>query len=279
VAYAVHHLTHEPGEYRSHLEQQIADELALHGIDATYELPVEWPPGVNPPYLPDFYIHPEQVAFNALSPDPLSLPRWIEAKPQPMIEHLRDRLGVTRRFGAFFDGTVDVPDVDAAMLRDKYEMSELWKPKRLAEIMGEPVWVVGIVGATNRLSATMLPDRILFHRDNWFVNWPGYKRRMEREEARQRAEIERAAWQERRDEYERQYEAQRAQQERDRAAQADAQWGIVRSHPIVGSNKFDKACFRCGVVVGLMCGNLRKVSQQGGGHVWVTTCHDCERRD
>jgi len=279
VAYAVHHLTHEPGEYRSHLEQQIADELAAHSIDVSYELPVEWPAGVRAPgYVPDFYVHPVQTVFDALGPDPLPLPRWIEGKPSQMMYALRDDLGVTRQHGAYFAGTIDVPEVDAAMLW-KRDHRELFKPKRLAEIMGEPVWVVGGVGGKDQLSMTMLPDRILFHRDNWFVNWPGYKRRIEREESRQRAEIERAAWQERRDEYERQYEAQRAQQERDRAAQADAQWGIVRSHPIVGSNKFDKACFRCGVVVGLMCGNLRKVSQQGGGHVWVTTCHDCERRD
>lgn len=276
MAYAIHQSTHELGDFRSHLEKLIADELHAHCIEFTYEQEVDWPAGMNVKYIPDFYIHPEQTVFDALSPEPLPLPRWVEGKPIQFLYDLRNYLGVTRRHGEMFSGTVEVPGIEGKHLWEHHR--ELAKPKRLAEVMGEPVWVVGGVGGKSQLSMTMLPEAILFHRDNWFVNWIGYKRRIEREEASRRQAEEREAWLERRAEMDREAAERRAANERQAVEQRARQWAIIRTYRVVGANKYDKPCWQCGEVVGAFCGNLRNVNTNGGS-MWVTTCHDCECND
>lgn len=138
--------------FRSALERAVAAELDRLGVSWSYEVAVSLPTGrVN--YLPDFTINVDASHFG--------LPRWVECKPQQQIYTLRDVTGVTRRAGEYFKADVTVEGLTAAHLVD-YDLQELAKPKRLAELSGEPVLVVGGVQGTSSLSALLTEDGVVF---------------------------------------------------------------------------------------------------------------------
>lgn len=259
-----------PSPFRSRLEQDIADELDALDIDWEYERPVVLPDGTSLRYLPDFSIGD----FNEwMHPGPL--PKWIEGKPQQFIYDLRDSLGVTRRYGDRFEGTVDVPGVDSEQLRQRH-IEELWKPKRLAEITGQVVLVVGGVGGMNRLSCEMHADRITFCRDNWIVNYKGHEMRQEREQRRRESAAAAARWRAEQEERERQYEQQRDAAEAERRAGRGRELKVIMSYLPTGANRHAGRCPGCDAHVEPQMGQLRCVPLTGGGSRWFVVCATCE---
>lgn len=254
--------------FRSKLEQDIADELDAIGIVWEYEQPVILPDGTSPRYLPDFQIvcaHPESGVDCGLD-----LPAWIEGKPQEFIYDLRDSLGITRRYGDRFQGTV-VAEVTADDIRGRH-IEELWKPKKLAEATGQVVLVVGGVGGINRLTCEMRPEGVAFQRDNWIANHRGYEQRRERAEREARYEADRRVWQEQHAER----EARQAEAEAERQQERARQMKVILSHKPAGFNRFAGSCVGCGGHVPEQRGNLRSVPLVGGGSRWLVTCTSCE---
>lgn len=247
-------------KFRSHLESDVAQELNDMGVEWTYEERVTHPNAASLPYLPDFTIKQ--------SPNELRLPRWVEVKPQPFLYDLRDALKITRKYGEYFKGEV-TQECDYLFLRSRH--SELWKPKRLAELTGESVLVVGGVLGTARLSIELRPNDIVFSREHPFVNWTGVQRKREREQREQRWRVE----QEARARWCAQVEAQRleAEAQRRRAALQAATPGRQR-----GANRHDAGCDGCGKRVWAGMGSLYAVDNPGGATRWLVICDDCRCR-
>lgn len=246
------------GQFRSGLERDIADALSEQGVEYEYERSVVLPDGKTPYYLPDFTID--------RAPPHLSLPRWIEAKPQQFLYDLRDALGVTRRYGERFKGDVAVDGVDAGWLRGRG--SELWKPKMLAEVTGDCVLVVGGAGGLERLSVEMRPAEIVLSRQHPFVNSTGVKRKRERDERanRWRAEQEaaRLRWQQLED-------ARLAAIERQRAATLRA----ALPSRLRGPNRYDAHCGGCDVRVCAGMGSLYVIPLGSADATYVVLCDHC----
>lgn len=241
--------------FRSHLEVLVASELDEHGVNWDYERRVVLPTGAEIRYLPDFTI-------NSAAPA-LQLPRWVEAKPQQFLYDLRDLLGITRRHGERFSGEILHESVTAKDLQDML-MQELWKPKRLAELSGESVLIVGTVGGTACLSIEMCADSIRFSRSHPFVNWLGIQKAKERERKRlewetQAAERQRV-WQE--------------QQEQQCLAMARQLRETLRFRHL-GPTKWNRSCFGCGTFVQAGTGSLRKVEFTNGSNEWRVLCSSC----
>jgi len=241
--------------FRSHLEVLVAQELDEHGVNWEYERPVVLPSGPQVRYLPDFTINSADHA--------LELPRWVEAKPQQFLYDLRDALGVTRRHGERFSGEVRHDNVTSRDLQNLL-VQELWKPKRLAELTGQSVLVLGTVGGTSCLSIEMCADSIRFSRQHPFVNWLGIQKAKERELKRlqwgaEAAERQRV-WQE--------------QQEQNRQATArQISQTLLFKH--LGPTKWNRGCFGCDAFVQAGTGSLRKVQFTDNSHEWRVLCSNC----
>lgn len=177
--------------FRSQLEREVATEMDCLGIAWRYEVAVTLPGNTSIAYLPDFTID--------VDASHLGVPGWIECKPQQMLYTLRDITGVTRRAGEYFKADVTVDGFTAADLLAR-EQTELAKPKRLAELSGQPVLVIGGVQGTNSLSVLLTETGAVFSRTNPFVNQRGVAKA--NEQARRAVETaERMAlWQKERDE-------------------------------------------------------------------------------
>lgn len=252
--------SHNADGFRSRLEFDVAQELDEHLVDWGYEQPVILPDGNSPHYLPDFTIHAAE--------DHLELPQWVEAKPQQFLYDLRDSLGVTRRAGEKFSGTVDVTGVEHVDLRGM-GIEELWKPKLLAEITGETVLVLGGVGGSSKLTVDMTPHGIAFRRDHPFANWAGVMKRRERDRQRREA-VERHA------EYLRQQERRDAEWEA-RRHQIHRDFDLVRKvmlHKDCGPPRFESPC--CGCNAATITGTLYRVELVGGGSRWMVVCQACK---
>lgn len=241
--------------FRSHLEVLVAKELDHHQVEWDYEHPVTLQNGQSLRYLPDFTI-------KSSSPE-LKLPAWIEAKPQDFLYSLRDLLGVTRQHGDRFAGEVICEKIKAKDLQEML-VQELWKPKRLAELTGKSVLVLGTVGGTSSLSIEMFEDSICFSREHPFVNWLGVQRAKEREQKRLQWEAETA-------ERQRQWQAQQ-QRIAERRLQQVAE---TLRFPHLGQTKWDRYCFGCDVMVPAGGGSLRKVQFTDGNHQWRVLCFNC----
>jgi hypothetical protein len=241
--------------FRSHLEVLVAQELDQHGIDWDYEKPVILPNGPAVRYLPDFTINSADQAFY--------LPRWVEAKPQQFLYDLRDVLGVTRRHGERFSGEIQQENVNSKDLQNLL-VQELWKPKRLAELTGESVLVVGTVGGTSCLSIEMCADSIRFSRSHPFVNWLGLQKAKERQRKQLQYEIEAA-------------ERQRVWKERQelnrQAIKHQVRETLQFKH--LGPTKWSKGCFGCNAFVQAGTGSLRKVEFTDGSNEWRVLCSNC----
>lgn len=264
-----------PGpKFRSRLEQDIADELDAMGLDWQYEQPVVLPDGTSPRYLPDFLIVgiAEDVRFDPDRP----VPRWIEGKPQQFIYDLRDSLGVTRQYGDRFAGRIDVP-ISSDEIKGRH-IEELWKPKRLAELTGQTVLVIGGVGGINRLTVEMHAHGVIFDRSNWIANYKGHQQRLERAEARWRREQEAAEWRAYHERQQAERAARAAEQEAERRMERERQLKVILSFPAAGANRYPGACVGCGSHLGAMRGNLRCVALTGGGSRWFVVCTTCEAR-
>lgn len=247
-----------PHGFRSQLERDVAAELDRHAVEWRYEVRVILPGGVQPMYLPDFTID--------AAPDALRLPAWVECKPQQMLYDLRDTLGVTRRAGEYFEDDVTVEGVDAAAMR-AYDIAELWKPKRLAELSGEDILVVGGVARTRTLTATMRPDGVVFSRSHPFANWPGHQKRIEQERQRR-------YWAEESQRQREQWEAQ--QQARELAAQAERRRSVaaIVAHFKPIEPRFASGCHGCGRHGS--DGGVYRPTFNDGAERWVRICPSCE---
>lgn len=244
--------------FRSHLEVLVAQELDEHGVNWDYERFITLPNGSQVRYLPDFTINSANPA--------LQLPQWVEAKPQQFLYDLRDLLGVTRRYGERFFGEIRHENVTAKNLQDLL-VQELWKPKRLAELTGESVLVVGTVGGTSSLSIEMFPDSIQFSRQHPFVNWLGIQKAKERERKRLEFEAEAAERQ----------RAWREQQELNRQAMVrQLRETLQLKH--LGPTKWNRSCFGCGTSVQAGSGSLRKAEFTDGTSEWRVLCFGCCRQ-
>lgn len=256
------HMTYDSSgqpQFRSRLEQEIANELDAHLVSWGYEMPVVLPDGHSPRYLPDFTIHE--------SPDELQLPAWVEGKPQQFLYDFRDSLGVTRRYGDRFDGEISVDGVDAEAIKAMH-IEELWKPKHLAELTGDTVLVVGGVGGTSKLSVEMRPYGVVFSRNHPFVNWPGVQRKLQRERDRQRWAEESRINEIARQRREQEYQTTQEKQQEERLA-------AIRMYTCRGSTRYDTRCAGCRNSVAAGTGNLYKIDLIGGGSQWVVLCDDC----
>jgi hypothetical protein len=250
---------HAPGQFRSQLEVLVASELTARGVDWSYEVPVIFSDGRQCPYLPDFLI-------NKASPD-LELPKWVECKPQQFLYDLRDTLELTRRYGDKFSAPIELEGCDAQELKNR-EVQELWKPKRLAEITGESVLVIGGVGRVSTLTIQMNAKSIIFSRTNSFVNWKALQQAKERElrdaeyrilAAKRQAEYEAAA------------EARKQNEIKQRAILLTH---VYKAYPR-GSNKYVSECCDCGATVPEGIGNLRSLRFEDGSRRFFVLCPDC----
>lgn len=239
-------------KFRSHLEVLVSKELDAHGVDWEYERPIYGRNNLQLPYLPDFTINSADQS--------LRLPMFIEVKPQDFLYLLRDLLGVTRSHGDRFAGEVVCKDVTAKDLQNML-VQELWKPKRLAEMTGESILVVGTVGAVSSLSIEMCADSIKFSRQHPFVNSVGIERAKERERKRQQWEAEsmerQALW----------------RQEQKLNQQIKINETLRFRH--LGATKWDRYCFGCRDFVQAGSGSLRKVQFTDGSHEWRVLCSNC----
>jgi hypothetical protein len=233
----------------------VAQELDEHKVNWDYERPVVLPSGPKLRYLPDFTINSADEA--------LKLPRWVEAKPQQFLYDLRDVLGVTRRHGERFSGEIQHENVTAKDLQNLL-VQELWKPKRLAELAGESVLVVGTVGGTSSLSIEMCADSIRFSRNHPFVNWLSLQKTKERQRKQLQYEAEAA---------ERQRLWKQQQELNRQAMKRQVHETLQFKH--LGSTKWSKGCFGCNVFVQAGTGSLRKVEFTDGSNEWRVLCSNC----
>ena len=245
--------------FRSQLEVKVANELDHQGVAWEYEVPVKLPDGRSLWYLPDFTIN----SANNL----LKLPKWVEAKPQDFLYSLRDLLGVTRKHGDRFAGEILCEEITSADLRSML-VEELWKPKRLAELTGESVLVVGTVGAISSLSIEMAPHLIKFSRQHPFVNWVGIQKAEERKQKRLKWEAEAAEHA-----ATRQRIFQENQEQQRQAMKEELKATLAFRH--IGPTKWSKACFGCNSFVQAGQGSLRKVQFTDGSLEWRVLCSNC----
>lgn len=203
--------------FRSALEAKVAEELdGFTDISMKTEWEYERRTPFTKHYLPDFTI--------ISADESLLLPQWVEVKPSSLLYAVRDHFGVPERF----EGEIHVPCAAKDLVQAN--LTEVPKPKRLAEVSGERVLVVSAINRNRTLSLMMLPDRITFSRSHPTVNRKGFLRE------RERAEQERE-WRER---YEDQQRRRAEEEERQRSN--NLAWArSVSSRPA----KFDGVCIVC----------------------------------
>lgn len=261
---------HPHDGFRSRLEVEIAAELDRLNIHHGYE--VRWTnpeTGETVPYDPDFTIEPSDEA------EALRLPKWVEGKPQQMIYDLYEVLGLKRKIGERFTEDIEVRGIGSTDL-ERMHFKELRKPKKLAEISGECVLVVGVVGATNRLSVEMRPRTIVFSRSHPFVNQHGEEKRREQEERRQRQDEERRHWE--RDRARRLREAEERDQARravDAATAPDRVRRINAASTRAITPKFASSCAACGARGDN--GSAHLCTLANGNTRWFRICARCQR--
>lgn len=246
-------------QFRSRLELLVAQELDAHEVKYEYERPIITRNAPPIRYLPDFTIDH--------APSHLELPVWVEAKPQQFLYDLRDVLGITRRYGERFSGEVIHEMVRSEDLQQMH-VEELWKPKKLAELTGESVLVVGTVGGTASLSVEMRVDSICFTREHPFVNWLGIQKAKERERKRLEWEAEVRAQR-------RKWELEKQRHEQEYREQHRQQIAATLQCPHIGPTKWGKPCFACNDFVQAGTGSLRKVSYTDGSNGWRVLCSNC----
>jgi len=198
--------------FRSALEAKVAEEL--DGLDVLWEYERRTP--FTERYLPDFTIteaHPD-----------LELPRWVEVKPAELLYAVRDYLDVPERFDADQWRWVIARGLHEAQL------TEIPKPKRLAEVSGEPVLVVSAINRNRTLSLWLNQDGIRFSKRHPAVN----HKQVLLDRAR---EAEHEAWRLRYEEQAR----QRAEQATARRANNLAWAQAVTSRPA----RFEGVCIVC----------------------------------
>lgn len=155
-------------EFRSALEARVAEQFDVLGVDWRYEVKpheaVSWFSGSyepDPPpvtgYLPDFTVMD--------APEDLQLPLWVEVKPAELLYAVRDHLGCPERFDSDF-----VSDINATQIHEA-NLTEIWKPKRLAEFYERDVLVVYQINRNRTLSILMQPDRVVLSRRHPAVNY------------------------------------------------------------------------------------------------------------
>lgn len=154
--------------FRSATEAKVAEQLDVLGADWHYEVKpqraLSWftpsyapdPPDFTG-YLPDFTI--------VDAPQELDLPFWVEVKPAELLYAVRDHLGCPERFTTDFHSPTTAAQLQAAQL------TEIWKPKRLAEFYQRPVLVVHQINRNRTLSVWMDPDGITLSRRHPAVNF------------------------------------------------------------------------------------------------------------
>jgi hypothetical protein len=221
--------------FRSGLEAAVAKNFDAMGVEWAYERGVE---GIA--YLPDFTILDSIVDFQ--------LPQWVEVKPAQLLYAVRDHLGVPERF------TNDVfsDPLTAEQLRDA-GLSEIWKPKALAELEHQPVLVVSKINCNRTLSILMQPEQIVLSRSHRCVNWKQVK--IDEENRRRREQWQREAAQR---------QAERAEQDEARRANNLA-WARAADHRPA---RYDGRCIVCGA--SRPAGLLRIARYEDR---WLAFCH------
>lgn len=216
-------------QMRSKLERHVAEFLDELHVGWKYEEPVQHE-GRIVYYKPDFLIvgtYPHLDLDDEMDPMLNCGARWVEVKPQEFIYALRDHLGVPERASGQHVRVTAEALAEAAI-------EELWKPKRLAELTGRDVLVLGSVNRDRTLSATMQSDGVLFRTDHPLVNYRGVLKAQEKARQREQWQREAAA---------RQAEYQREQRRRD-AERLEVFGQIIRhSHRIV--SRYDGTCEWC----------------------------------
>lgn len=244
--------------YRSQLEREVAAELDRLDVAYSYELAVTLPDRPRIPYLPDFTIEADASH--------LGLPRWIECKPQQMLYTLRDVTGVTRRAGEYFKTDVNVEGLKAQDLMVR-EMEELAKPKRLAELSGDDVLLVGGVQGTSTLSVLLTPTGAVFSRSHVFVNQRGHERALAKaareERWRQDAEVRQREYQER---------VKHEMEQRAGLRLVNAQHFVTRLSP--QTPRFASSCYLCEQPG--TDGGIYKARYSTGLERWERLCASCE---
>lgn len=253
-------------QMRSKAERAVAEHLDALGIRSwEYEAPANVGGEVVRWYLPDFYIPAgfSGVVDSDEGPIRVDIPgaSWIEVKPQSMLYDLQDRMRAPKRQTA----CIQISSDDLK----RTGIEELWKPKRLAEHSGRPVLVVGEVGRSRTMSATMHSGCIWFRSDHPFVNFrtavDDMRKRRERLEAerRHRERLE-------------QQRIEREKRQRERDAELRSRWQQLR--PVVSGArrtpaKFNGDCEACRA----SCTREHLVLCWTGGGKYVCLCHDCEQ--
>jgi hypothetical protein len=254
-------------KFRSALEEKVAQELDRLEVEWAYERQVVLPDGSSPYYLPDFTIL--DVPSDGIN---LQLPRWVEVKPMQFLYDVRDLSGVTRRCGDKFTYDVRVQGVDSAVLRGW--SSELWKQKMLAEVTGEPVLVVGCVGAMSSLSILCTDRELVMSRQHPFVNQVGVERERQRAERDAERQVEQRKWHLHREQLQRQAEQRRLEQEQADATYRRQLMAYIRRQPTSRRNSYDQACGNCATIVPASHGWLYSVPLTTGAR-WVVICGAC----
>lgn len=243
------------GKFRSQLEARVAQEMNSLGVSWDYERRVSLPGGGSIPYLPDFFI--------LSSPVELELPRWVECKPQEFLYELRGAMGIDRAYGDKFKNSIAVLGVDSKSLLG-LGFKELAKPKRLAELSGECVLVIGRVGAYESLSVEMSPERIIFSRSHPFVNQVGIKKAKEREERFRQAQ-ERAN----------SYRLQEASLRRTSRIRNRLMVAKIINQNAHGKNKYAGRCSGCNMHLGAGKGFLFHACVDSSSKQFYVVCQDC----
>lgn len=250
------------GEFRSRLEALVAQEMTSLGVSWKYEHPVSLPNGRSVNYLPDFLI--------THSPAELQLPRWVECKPQEFLYDLRTAMGIDRAHGERFKSPIAVSDVDSRVLSG-LGFLELAKPKRLSEVSGESVLVVGRVRGIETLSVEMEPEKIIFSRSHPLVNQLGIQKDKERKE--RLAELQRKA-------YARQANLAAANSRMELVARTARIRNRLNVAKVInqsekGRNKYNGQCFGCSSYIQAGKGFLFHASVNGAGWQFYVICKDC----
>lgn len=217
--------------FRSKLELHVARHLDDLGLGWQYEKPVTHE-GRTIRYLPDFTMHTDGAEA-----EEWDAPDFIEVKPQEFIYSLRDHLYVDE----LLNGEMELRrTTDAARIR-ALDIEELWKPKRLAELLGCSVLVAGKVNGTRTLSVLMLPDAIVFQRNHPIVNTKGVIAEAERQAKHARWAAQAERWREEMDRRARERELARVAEQAKRLEQ----FGRLIRHADRRQAQFDGTCWWC----------------------------------
>lgn len=256
--------------FRSSLERKVAMELDRLQVEWAYERPVVLDDGTSPYYLPDFTI------FDAYCEQDLQLPRWVEVKPMNFLYDVRQHCGVDRQYSDKFSGEVPVRGVDSNLL--KSWGSELWKPKRLAEVSGQPVLAVGGVGGTNLLSILLADNELVFRRDHPFVNQAGVERKRLRAEREEQARLNQERWERERERRQRECEAMEATLREAGLVLTRRLVEAAKQQPaFVKRNRYEQPCRNCGKTVPVNTGSLHHVPDPTGRFHWIVLCWGCRQ--